>query len=514
MNKSIKRVVSIVLAISAFSVLEPVKYSNITNIKAYADDDIYLRGISVTDGDDIALNSSKKTYTTNVPNADTSVVIRVTTNDKNDKVTIDGDSNTTKVSDRKFEETVDLNKGINTFDIVVQNEDGEKERDYTLKIDRGGKQSTDSDSVFLNSIKVDYGDIDFSKTTYSYDLNVDEAVDQLRVEADPENNNYIVRIDGEQVDDSEKFRREVNLSKGENSISIDVEDDQDDTNSKTYTLNVYRGKNPTNTNNTADTNVKFDNDQDPIYLDDIVLDDGDVKFTPNFNKKVTSYNVDVPEDKEDIIVKGEPAIGSDIVKINGTTADSKNRQRVSLTKGKNVIEVRVNTDCDQDDKNYEKRTYTLTVYRGTSEGTSTTANANNTQNTSTTATNSNTGKPNQWLNLNGKWQYNDSTGNPLKNTWYYDKNYGKTYYFDKDGNMVTGWLLNSGVWYYLDQSGAKITGWKQLGANWYYLDSDGKMKTGWFKDITGKWYYLDQSGAMVSSGTVDGYKLASDGALV
>ena len=502
MNKNIKRIVAIALSISAFSVLEPVKYSNIMSTKAYADSDIYLSGISVTDGDHIDLNSSKKTYTTNVPNADTDVVIRVTTNKNTDKVTIDGDSTPTKQSDKKFNKTVTLEKGVNTFDIVVEDEDGENERDYTLKIDRGGKQSTDSDSVFLDSINVDYGNVDFLKTTTSYDLDVDENVSQLRVQANPQDNNYIVKIDGSTVDDSDKFRREVNLSKGENVISIDIEDDKDDTNTKTYTLNVYRGINPSKTNEIANTNVKFDNDQDPIYLDDIVLDSGDVKLTPNFNKKVTSYTADVKESSEDVIVKGEPEDGSDIVKINGTTADSHNLQRVSLTEGKNVIEVRVNTDSDTDDDKYEKRVYTVTVYRGTSEGSSATATTvNNGQNTTTTSSavtvntnnNAQNSASNQWINVNGKWQYKDSTGNALKNTWYSDKNYGKTYYFDQDGNMVTGWKQFGANWYLLDESGAMVTSWKQLGSNWYYLYS---------------------SGTMAANTTIDGYKIGTDGAWI
>ena len=506
MNKGIKRIVSIVLAISAFTILEPIKYSNIMITKAYADSDIYLRGIGVTDGDDIILNSATKTYTTNVPNIDTEAVIRVSTNKKTDKVTIDDDSNPQKQSDTKFTETVTLEKGVNTFKIVVEDEDGKNEREYTLKIDRGGKQSTDINSVFLDNINIDFGDLEFLKTTTSYDVNVAENISQLRVQGTPENDNYIVRIDGTEVDDSDKFRRMVDLSKGENTISIDVEDNQDDTNTKTYTLNVYRGKDPSKTNDTTATNVNFDTAQDPIYLDDIVLDDGDVKFTPHFNKKITSYAADVSESSEDVIVKAQPEYAGDIVKINGTTtkSDDKNRERVSLTEGKNVIQIQVNTDCDLDDKNYEKRIYTLTVYRGTSEGSSATAttnsaqgaavvatNTNDAQNTTSSNTNSSTGKPNQWININGKWQYNDSTGNTIKNNWYSDKNYGKTYYLQADGTMATGWLYNNGSWYYLDLSGAMQIGWKQIGPAWYYLYS---------------------SGVMATNTTIEGYKLGVDGA--
>lgn len=519
MKKSIKRILAIMITVSSFSVLEPVKYSNIMTEKAYANSDVYLKSMSVTDGDEIQLNSSKKTYTTKVPNSSTTVIIRVTTNDKNDKVIIDGDSNPEKLSDKKYAKTVDLDKGINTFEIKVQDSNGENEREYTLKVDRGGKQSTDLNSVFLDNLSVDYGDLDFSKTTTSYDLNVDEDVEELRIQANPEDDNYKVSIDGINVDEDDKFRKSVKLLKGENQFLIDVEDDEDDENTKTYTLNVYRGKNPSGTSNLANSNIKFDDDQDEIYLDDLVLDDGDVKLAPNFNKRVTSYSVDVPETSEDIIVKGEPEYGSSIVKINGTTADSKNRKRVSLIKGKNVIEIQVNTDTDSSDNDYEKRLYKLTVYRGTSEGTSTANNSGSslsTNNNSQNTVNSNvdSGHSNKWINVNGKWQYVDSMGNKLKNSWYFDKNYTKTYYFKDDNNMATGWLLNNNNWYYLDESGAMVTGWKQLGANWYYLDYDGKMKTGWLKDSNGNWYYLDSSGVMVTNTTVGGWKLGSSGALI
>jgi glucan-binding YG repeat protein len=510
--------IAMMIVTGAFSALEPAKYSNIMIKSVYADSDIYLKGISVTDGDAIVLNSSKKTYTTNVPNSTTEVVIRVTTNNENDKVIIDGDNNPEKQGSKKFKKTVTLDKGINTFDIVVQDEDGEKEREYTLKIDRGGKQSTDSDSVSLDNIKVDYGDIDFSKTTTSYNLSVPEDVEELRVEADPENDDYVVRIDGSEVDEDEKFRREVKLSKGDNEITIYVEDNEDDENTKEYTLNVYRGNDPSKTSVSSEDNQKFDDKQDPIYLDDIVLDDGDVKLSPNFNKKITSYIANVPESSEDVIVKGDPEEASSIVKINGTTADSKNRKRVSLVKGKNVVEIQVNTDCDSDDDDYEKRIYTLTVYRGTSEGSGATVGNNENTNTNVTNNAQNTttsSKANQWININGKWQYNDSTGKPIKNTWYLDRSYGKYYFFDQEGNMVTGWLANNGDWYYLDQNGAMSTGWKQLGVNWYYLDNQGRMKTGWLKDTNGKWYYLYySSGAMAANTYLDGYKLGADGAWI
>ena len=73
---------------------------------------------------------------------------------------------------------------------------------------------------------------------------------------------------------------------------------------------------------------KFDNEQDEIYLDNLKVNDGDLKISPNFNKKITSYTLDVEESTDSIIVKGDTEYDANIVKINGSTADSKNRKRV------------------------------------------------------------------------------------------------------------------------------------------------------------------------------------------
>lgn len=100
---------------------------------------------------------------------------------------------------------------------------------------------------------------------------------------------------------------------------------------------------------------------------------------------------------------------------------------------------------------------------------------------------------NQWVQVNGQWQYNDILGQPLKNTWFYDRSLEKSYYLQADGNMATGWLSNN--------------------SKWYYLGSDGAMKTGW-QLVSGTWYYLDSQGVMASNTTINGYKLGSTGAWI
>ncbi|BCZ46745.1 hypothetical protein psyc5s11_28120 [Clostridium gelidum] len=226
-----------------------------------------------------------------------------------------------------------------------------------------------------------------------------------------------------------------------------------------------------------------DSEQGDVYLNSIYLSDGDLSFS----KSTSTYNVNVAESISEINITAKPDCDSEYyddyeVKIDGTTVnvDDKFKKSVSLSKGKNEIKITV------EDNDNEIRTYTLNIIRGVTTTTNT-----NTSNTGTTV--ATTVKANQWIQINGLWQYNDSIGNVVKNSWFYDRNYGKNYYLQADGYMVTGWLSNNG--------------------KWYYLGSDGGMKTGW-QLVSGTWYYLDSQGVMAYNTTIGGYKLGASGAWI
>ena len=108
--------------------------------------------------------------------------------------------------------------------------------------------------------------------------------------------------------------------------------------------------------------------------------------------------------------------------------------------------------------------------------------------------------------------------NPVKHYgWYTDEETGKTYYYDLEGNIKTGWQTRDGIKYYLDGEdeeypGAMVTdavkeidgkyysfnaegrlqkGWASHAEGWYYADpTDGVLQTGW-KKLGSVWYYLD-----------------------
>ncbi|HEV9398662.1 TPA: N-acetylmuramoyl-L-alanine amidase family protein [Streptococcus pneumoniae] len=109
-----------------------------------------------------------------------------------------------------------------------------------------------------------------------------------------------------------------------------------------------------------------------------------------------------------------------------------------------------------------------------------------------------------------------------KRTYYFDNNYavktgwiyedGNWYYLDQpNGDMKTGWQNLGNKWYYLRSSGARVTGWVKDDSTWYYLNAgNGDMKTGWFQ-VNGRWYYAYSSGALAVNTTVDGYSVNYNG---
>jgi len=250
-------------------------------------------------------------------------------------------------------------------------------------------------------------------------------------------------------------------------------------NNKTDVISEYRIK-------VKYTGSEYDGEQSNVYLESISLSSGDISFL----KKTTNYDINVEEDINEIEIAARPDCDSSEyddykVRIAGKKVDQddKFKETVSLSKGKNPIEITVEDDRDN------MKTYTLNITRGSSTLNTTTTNTASVASNEANVTSDNTGK---WVVINGVWKYNDAKGNLVKNSW------AQNYYVDADGNMATGWLSNGGSWYYLGTDGAKKTGWQLVNGLWYYLDqTEGKMQTGWIKDIDEKYYFLNNDGSWV-----------------
>ena len=84
-----------------------------------------------------------------------------------------------------------------------------------------------------------------------------------------------------------------------------------------------------------------------------------------------------------------------------------------------------------------------------------------------------------------------------------------TYYFDKNGNMLTGWINTiDNKWYYLEtvkteREGMMVFGWYQVQDKWYYFMPDGTMLVnsltpdGYFVGADGAWIQMWQNGNII-----------------
>ena len=106
----------------------------------------------------------------------------------------------------------------------------------------------------------------------------------------------------------------------------------------------------------------------------------------------------------------------------------------------------------------------------------------------------------RWIQDEKGWwyQYNDQTY--PKDGWFQLGTAGDWYYFDKNGYMAAGWVLDNGKWYYLSAAADA---------------AQGKMLTGW-QLIDGKWYYLNEvsdgtRGAMAADTWIGEYYVNKDG---
>lgn len=130
---------------------------------------------------------------------------------------------------------------------------------HVKKPDVNSDEELDAEDVLLKSIYLSDGDIDFSKKKTNYDVKVNEDVDDIVVRAKPDDDDYLVDINGDAVDEDGNYEKTVKLDKGNNEIKITVEGDDDKT---TYTLNVYRGK--LSSSDTVNNSASSDNNSSSI----------------------------------------------------------------------------------------------------------------------------------------------------------------------------------------------------------------------------------------------------------
>lgn len=393
--------------------------------------------------------------------------------------------------------------------------------------------SSDNDTNELDSLKLKTSDGSniklYSSSSYSSDDKVDSgdvkpddkyyaktSSDSINIDVDGVSSKYVrVFNSTSKSAKGKKISSDISLDSGSTTTltiriySSEPDDDvkysDEDDKLNDYIVKVKRTSDSSSSSD--DSNDDDSDSYDDIYLDKLSINGDSISLSDS----KTTYNYSVASDVDEATIKATPPDEDDdsyTVTIDGTSVDNddKFKKSVDLKTGKNEIKVKLKNDDD------EKRIYTLNITRGSSSSTSDSASTSNTTTATSkpdTATTASTAKVSQWVQVNGKWQYNDATGNPVKNSWV------GNYYLQADATMATGWLNYSNSWYYLGTDGAKKTGWQLVEGQWYYLDTaEGRMQTGWIKDIDGKYYYLNSNGTMASNTTINGYKLGSNGAWI
>ena len=104
---------------------------------------------------------------------------------------------------------------------------------------------------------------------------------------------------------------------------------------------------------------------------------------------------------------------------------------------------------------------------------------------------------NEWRKgADDKWRYLNDAGVMATDSWVDDDKY----YVDNQGLIVEGWrkLKDRGedYWAYFQAGGKAVKGnWKSINNQYYYFDEEGKMLTGWILDEN---YYIKSDGTMVT----------------
>lgn len=313
--------------------------------------------------------------------------------------------------------------------------DDDKFDSLNLKDGSGSKIRLYEDDDYdekVNDDDVEEGETYYAKTSSSkINIDIDGVKDKYVKVFTSDSDN----AKGKDVDE------EISIS-GDKTIYIKIYDedvsgekvtyDDDDFNSiGEYEIEIeYKGD--------SDSDDNDADDYDDIYLDKLTVDGESIALS---NSKV-AYNYNVASNVDKVVIKAEPEDDDYDVSIDGTDVDSDDNYKKTVTLKTGVNEIKIELEDDDDE-----RDYTLKITRAAATQTGTV-----TDGAATTPVV--TKKADQWVQVNGRWQYNDSQGNSLKNTWFFDRNYGKWYFLGVDGNMQTGWILTGGKYYYLYSDGS------------------------------------------------------------
>jgi glucan-binding YG repeat protein len=248
-----------------------------------------IKGYTLTDSDGTSgFSSDKLDYTTTVAKEDTTEKITAIAQDDNIEsivATVDGNDTTYDLVSGEASDIPLNTSGQTTIQIVVTAQDGTTTKAYTIVVKNNSKGS----DANLKNVVLNVGDYSFDPKEDVTKVRVDQNVTNIKVTPIPEDSKATTSVNGEDYSDSA-----VNVSlKGAQKTEISIEvTSEDGTESKTYTLEVYRvdvadWNNDSDNSNNSDEDDQFYDEYNDCWVDLTKYDEwGSVNGKPAyFDKK-------------------------------------------------------------------------------------------------------------------------------------------------------------------------------------------------------------------------------------
>jgi glucan-binding YG repeat protein len=211
-------------------------------------DPIYIDKLQLNKGT-ISFFKQTTSYDITVDKSVEEIKITATPEDANYRVRIDG--SLVEKTDG-YRKTVGLNLGENEIKVKVT-DSKDNQRTYTLNIKRG-TATNNQDNIYLENITTSEGTLEFLRDTTTYKIDLDQSIDTVKIGAPPEDDEYLVTINGDQVKPGDEYEKKISLEKGANTVNVVIKDEVNNK-TKTYTLAINRGS-AKDTQNTATTTTK------------------------------------------------------------------------------------------------------------------------------------------------------------------------------------------------------------------------------------------------------------------
>jgi len=305
--------------------------SVVVKIKIVSGTNTSMSGLTINHGTLApAYSPSTTSYAVSVSSAVGSVTFTPTTSDGTATVTVNG----TPVASGVASPAILLSVGANIIHILVDDNSGTTEANYTVTVTRASSANAN-----LSSFKISKGTLSptFNSTTTSYTAAVVNGVTSMTVTPTTADPSSTVTVNGVAVS-SGSASQSLPLTVGQNTITTVVSASDGET-TKTYTLVVTEA---------ASVNAN---------LSSLKISKG--ALTPAFNTNTTSYTASVVNGVTSMTVTPTAAASTATITVNGTAVTSGTPSgAIALAVGSNTI----NTVVTAQDGTTTK-TYTITVTR-------------------------------------------------------------------------------------------------------------------------------------------------------